>query len=34
VLHVGHASQDAIALPQIIHGLRDRGFSFHRVDQG
>ncbi|MDQ6675501.1 MAG: polysaccharide deacetylase family protein [Chloroflexota bacterium] len=34
VLHVGHASQDAIALPQIVRGLRDKGFSFHRVDQG
>jgi peptidoglycan/xylan/chitin deacetylase (PgdA/CDA1 family) len=33
VLHVGHASQDALALPQIIHGLRDKGFAFHRVDQ-
>ena len=34
VLHVGRASQDAIALPQLIRGLRDRGFAFHRVDQG
>jgi peptidoglycan/xylan/chitin deacetylase (PgdA/CDA1 family) len=34
VFHVGRASQDALALPQIIHGLRDRGFSFRRVDQG
>jgi peptidoglycan/xylan/chitin deacetylase (PgdA/CDA1 family) len=33
VFHVGRASQDAIALPEIIRGLRDRGFSFHRVDQ-
>jgi peptidoglycan-N-acetylglucosamine deacetylase len=32
-MHVGRASQDAIALPQVIHGLRDRGFSFKRVDQ-
>src|SRR5207302_1688854 len=32
VFHVGHASQDAIALPQIIRGLRDRGFGFQRVD--
>lgn len=32
VLHVGHASQDALALPQIIHGLREKGLSFHRVD--
>jgi len=31
VLHVGHASQDALALPQIIHGLRERGFSFRVV---
>ena len=34
VFHVGRASQDSIALQQIIHGLRDKGFSFHRVDQG
>src|SRR5262249_8351515 len=33
VLHVGRASQDAIALPDIIRGLRDRGFGFHRIDQ-
>jgi len=33
VFHVGHASQDAIALPQVIQGLRDRGFSFRRIDQ-
>lgn len=33
VLHVGRASQDALALPQIIHALRDRGYAFHRVDQ-
>jgi peptidoglycan/xylan/chitin deacetylase (PgdA/CDA1 family) len=33
VFHVGHASQDAIALTQVIHGLRDKGFSFRRVDQ-
>jgi peptidoglycan/xylan/chitin deacetylase (PgdA/CDA1 family) len=33
VLHVGRASQDAIALPQILHGLRDRGYSMRRVDQ-
>jgi peptidoglycan/xylan/chitin deacetylase (PgdA/CDA1 family) len=33
VFHVGRASQDAIALPQVIQGLRDRGFSFHRIDQ-
>jgi peptidoglycan/xylan/chitin deacetylase (PgdA/CDA1 family) len=34
VFHVGRASQDSIALPQTIHGLRDKGFSFRRVDQG
>jgi len=34
VFHVGRASQDAIALPQIISGLRERGFSFARVDAG
>jgi peptidoglycan/xylan/chitin deacetylase (PgdA/CDA1 family) len=33
VFHVGHASRDALALPQIIHGLRDKGFFFRRVDQ-
>jgi peptidoglycan/xylan/chitin deacetylase (PgdA/CDA1 family) len=32
VFHVGRESQDAIALPQIIRGLRERGFSFKRVD--
>ena len=32
VLHVGRASQDGPALPEIIAGLRDRGFSFTRVD--
>jgi peptidoglycan/xylan/chitin deacetylase (PgdA/CDA1 family) len=32
VMHVGRASQDAIALPQLIGGLRERGFSFARVD--
>ena len=32
VFHVGHASQDALALPQIIRGLRTRGFGFHRAD--
>ena len=32
IFHVGRASQDAIALPQVIHGLRDKGFSFRRVD--
>jgi peptidoglycan-N-acetylglucosamine deacetylase len=34
VLHVGRASQDSNALPQVIRGLRDKGFSFHRIDQG
>jgi peptidoglycan-N-acetylglucosamine deacetylase len=33
VFHVGRASQDAIALTQVIRGLRDRGFAFRRVDQ-
>jgi peptidoglycan/xylan/chitin deacetylase (PgdA/CDA1 family) len=33
VFHVGRESQDAIALPQLIHALRDKGFSFRRVDQ-
>ena len=32
VFHVGHASQDALALPQIIRGLRTRSFGFHRAD--
>jgi peptidoglycan/xylan/chitin deacetylase (PgdA/CDA1 family) len=32
VMHVGRESQDAIALPQVIHELRDRGFTFARVD--
>jgi hypothetical protein len=31
VFHVGRASQDAIALPQVIQGLRDKGFSFRVV---
>jgi peptidoglycan-N-acetylglucosamine deacetylase len=34
VFHVGRASQDAIALPQLIHALRDKGFGFRRVDHG
>ena len=34
VFHVGRASQDSIALQQVIHGLRDKSFAFHRVDQG
>ncbi len=33
VFHVGRASHDAIALPQLINSLRDRGFGFRRVDQ-
>jgi peptidoglycan/xylan/chitin deacetylase (PgdA/CDA1 family) len=33
VLHVGRESQDGPALPQIIAGLRERGFAFARVDQ-
>jgi hypothetical protein len=32
VFHVGRASQDAIALAQVIHGLREKGFVFHRID--
>ena len=32
VFHVGRSSQDAIALPQIIQGLRKRGFGFRRAD--
>jgi peptidoglycan/xylan/chitin deacetylase (PgdA/CDA1 family) len=34
VFHVGRASQDAVALEQVIHGLRARGFAFHRIDAG
>lgn len=34
VFHVGHASQDSIALAPLIHALRERGFGFQRVDQG
>lgn len=33
VFHVGRASQDAAALPQLLAGLRERGFTFVRVDQ-
>lgn len=33
VFHVGRASQDAIALPQIIAGLRDKALAFRRIDQ-
>lgn len=32
VFHVGRASQDALALPRIIRGLRERGFGFARAD--
>jgi peptidoglycan-N-acetylglucosamine deacetylase len=32
VFHVGRASQDAIALPLVIHALRSKGFGFRRVD--
>jgi len=28
IMHVGSASQDANALPRVIDGLRDRGYSF------
>src|SRR5205823_6282245 len=31
VFHVGKLSQDAIALPEIIAGLRQRGYSFVTV---
>jgi peptidoglycan/xylan/chitin deacetylase (PgdA/CDA1 family) len=34
VFHVGRASQDALALPQLIHALRDKGYAFKRLDQG
>jgi peptidoglycan/xylan/chitin deacetylase (PgdA/CDA1 family) len=33
VFHVGRAAQDAQALPQVIAGIRDKGFAFRRVDQ-
>ena len=33
IFHVGRASQDALALGQVIGGLREHGFSFARVDQ-
>lgn len=33
IFHVGRASQDALALPQVIAGLRESGFTFARVDQ-
>jgi len=31
VFHVGRASQDAIALPQVIHMLREKGYEFRRI---
>jgi peptidoglycan/xylan/chitin deacetylase (PgdA/CDA1 family) len=34
VFHVGRASQDALALDQVIQGLRERGFGFRRIDVG
>jgi peptidoglycan-N-acetylglucosamine deacetylase len=33
VFHVGRASQDSAALPNLIAGLRERGFAFVRADQ-
>ena len=33
VLHVGAASQDAVALPAIIHGLRAHGYSFETLPE-
>jgi len=33
VFHVGRGSQDAIALPRVIRGLRERGFGFLRADE-
>lgn len=32
VLHVGSASQDAVALPRIIDGLRAQGYTFGTID--
>ena len=32
VFHVGRESQDGVALPQVIHGLREKGYSFKRVE--
>ncbi len=32
VFHVGRESQDGIALPRVIDGLREKGFVFKRVD--
>jgi peptidoglycan/xylan/chitin deacetylase (PgdA/CDA1 family) len=33
VFHVGRASRDGAALPTVIDGLKERGFSFARVDE-
>jgi peptidoglycan/xylan/chitin deacetylase (PgdA/CDA1 family) len=33
VFHVGRASQDGVALPQIVRTLRQRGFGFRRIDE-
>lgn len=33
IFHVGRASQDSLALPQVIAGLREHGFTFARADQ-
>lgn len=33
VMHVGIQSQDGPALPQIINGLREQGYSFETIDQ-
>lgn len=33
LFHVGSQSQDAAALPDVIAGLRDRGYGFVRVDE-
>lgn len=32
VFHVGRESQDGIALPQVIRALREKGYSFRRID--
>ncbi|MBV9581021.1 MAG: polysaccharide deacetylase family protein [Chloroflexi bacterium] len=32
IFHVGHESQDSVALEQIIRGLREKGYAFKRVD--
>ncbi|MDP9237816.1 MAG: polysaccharide deacetylase family protein [Chloroflexota bacterium] len=33
VMHVGSESQDAAALPRVITGLRDAGYSFGTIDE-